>query len=107
MEKIKKALDGKKLKVPCYGEVFEVVFNIGKYFNRRTAIQLIIADTGEPFCVLSVNIPECELELDEVLIKTWSENEGAARVARNSGLFQDTGKRFQTGFTVAEIWKVL
>uniref|UniRef100_A0A6M3IK18 Uncharacterized protein n=1 Tax=viral metagenome TaxID=1070528 RepID=A0A6M3IK18_9ZZZZ len=78
-----------------------------KYMNGAKAIKIISEDC-EPFATLTVNIPEVihELEEDEILVKTWSENEEIANELRNSELFTDTGKRVSTGFVQAEIWKV-
>ena len=79
-----------------------------KCTNGARAIQ-IVSEGDEPFATLTVNIPHasCMIEKDEVLVKTWSENEEIANELRDCGIFQDTGKRVSTGFVQAEIWKVL
>ncbi len=46
------------------------------------------------------------MEKDGILVKTWSENEAFAKAALATGLFEDTGKRFPTGFVEAQIWKL-
>ena len=46
------------------------------YANSRKVIELFEAETGEPFCVATVNIPDAFLLKQEVVIKDYSENEG-------------------------------
>ena len=60
---------------------------------------------GEPFTVLSVNMPERAhlLAAGEFFAKTWGENEDIAEDALDSGIFRDTGRT--SGETVnAPIW---
>lgn len=108
-QRIKKALQGKKLEVSAFSQKYSTIFDVGKYSNNnRASIELIMDDyEGEPFCTLTCNLPDVELNNREVLIKTWSENEEVSECARKSGLFRDTGKRVPTGFVQAEIWEVL
>lgn len=49
---------------------------IAKYSNGRTAIQLYDAEDGIPLCKATVNMPEINIEPDELIIKDYSENEG-------------------------------
>jgi len=73
----------------------------------RAAIQ-ITSEYGEPYGTLTVNIPECPLqeEKGEILVKTWSENEHFSKKMMETGMFEDTGKRWGTGFVEAQIWRV-
>lgn len=66
------------------------------YSNRRRAIELVDS-MGLPYAKATVNIPEAELEDDEVLIKNWSENEGISEMLQSEGITEDTGKRVPTG----------
>lgn len=80
-----------------------------KYGNGRLAIQLVgVAqgmEDGEPFGMLTVNIPEVHLEPNEIIVKEWSENaEWAAQVARKLGYIRTT-RYVQTGFVEAFIWE--
>lgn len=75
------------------------------YPNNSPALQLNDA-SGEYYATLTVNVPDTKLEKDEILIKTWSENEKIAKTALDSGLFIDTGKRVKTGCVEAQIWKL-
>jgi hypothetical protein len=54
----------------------ELTLVSGRYQNGRLAIRAVNRD-GEPIATLTVNLPEVQLSEDEVLIKDWSENEGA------------------------------
>jgi hypothetical protein len=73
----------------------------------RVAIQAKSLD-NEPYGTLTVNIPECPLDENkgEILVKTWSENERFSKTVFDTGLFEDTGKRFGTGFVEAQVWRV-
>lgn len=85
-----------------FGKV-EVVLR--EYSNGRTAIQLIDPMDGEPITTLTVNLPEEPLKPGEFFIKGWSENEEICGDCRRSGLFHDTGRRVQTGWVQAEVWR--
>lgn len=76
------------------------------YGNNRTAIELLDKD-GASFAVLSVNLPDLPVPSgDHFWAKTWSENESLREPALVSGLFVDTGKRAQSGWVTAELWKI-
>jgi len=83
-----------------------VQFEIGQYQNGRTALQ-VISTSGEPYGVLSVNLPDVAIPDGCIAVKNWSENEPLAESAYNTGLFKNTGVRAQTGFCAAPIWQVL
>lgn len=68
-----------------------------KYQNGRTAIELVDAINGEPIAMATVNIPECALEEDEVIIKNYSENEGMLDALIGAGIIERTNK-VGTGF---------
>ena len=83
-----------------YGDMeVEVVL----YQTGGTAV--ILTQDGQCFATLSVNFPEVELEHNEFAVKTWSENEQVAADALASGLFVDTGKRIQSGYVEASVWR--
>jgi hypothetical protein len=86
----------------------EYYFDVGYYGGGAPSIELVDESEGYPevYARVTVNIPETKLEDDEVLIKSWSENEPIAEELRNSKFFRDTGKRIPTGYCEAEIWKV-
>lgn len=78
-----------------------------EYMNGRIAIQLNSVG-GTPFATLSVNLPS-EPNPPEGCFwaKTWSENAPLRSPALRSGLFEDTGRRVQTGFVLAELWRLV
>ena len=73
-------------------------------YGNRIALDLRSMD-GEPIARLTVNIPEASLEKGEFFVKAWSENERIAEDCLKSGLFWDTGKRVQTGWVEAQVWR--
>jgi len=77
--------------------------DITLYKTGGTAV--ILTQDGRRFATLSVNFPEVELEHNEFAVKTWSENEQIAEDALASGLFVDTGKRIQSGYVEASVWR--
>lgn len=100
-------LVGKVLKVNAFGSVYTTIFSVDYYrLTQKAAVELVMVDDGTPFCTLTCNIPGVELKDNEILVKTWSENEEVAACALTSGLFKDTGKRVPTGFVEAQIWEV-
>jgi hypothetical protein len=65
----------------------------------------LVADSGEPIAMLSVNMTECShlLSDGEFFAKTWSENALIADDALASGIFRDTGRR-SSDIVNAPIW---
>ena len=95
-------INGTKLNV-C-GEVVEM--KLHQYGNGRPAIQLI-DQIGCPFGMLTVNIPDIELEENEFCVKDWSENEVlVGAVMEQTDLFEDTGRAVKMGFVMAPIWRL-
>ena len=79
-------------------------FKTAHYKNGRLAIKLT-CEIG-PMAVLTVNLPEFELEEGEFFVKAYAENEPVADACRDSGIFCDTGKRVKIGYTEAEVWRL-
>lgn len=89
--------------VHVYGQ--DCHFQTAHYNNGRLAIKLM-CETG-PMAVLTVNLPEEELEEGEMFIKAYAENEPVADACRDSGIFCDTGKRVKISKWVeAEVWRL-
>jgi len=59
-----------------------------RYLNGALAIRAVDADTGEPVAVLTVNMPDIKLAPGEVLIKDYSENEGALETLLQAGVVE-------------------
>ena len=62
---------------------------------------------NETWGVLTVNIPEVELEEDEIIVKTYSENKEWATqlIQKLPETFIPTGKTVKTGFVECPIYK--
>lgn len=88
--------------ITAYGEELRLV--LGRYQNLRAAIRLESL-LGDPWGVLTVNLPEVPLGKGELLVKTYGENEPLRAPALASGLFQDTERRVKVGYAEVEVWK--
>ena len=87
-----------------FGE--ECCFVTKNYPNGRLALQVVTAQYGEPFGVLSVNVPDVNVPDGCIAVKNYSENEPLAAAAYETGLFEDTGVKAQTGFVSVPIWRI-
>ena len=58
---------------------------VSKYDNFRTALRLVTL-SGEPMCTATVNLPDRDLEINEVFIKDYSENEGVLGALQIAGV---------------------
>lgn len=98
--------------LPLYGKTVETRYGLASvvlavYFSGRLAISLVDEEDGEPIATLTVNDPETTLRADEILVKTWSENEEIAKVMAATGWFEDTGRRVQLNHVTAQVWRTL
>jgi hypothetical protein len=69
-------------------------------------LAVMLTKNGELFATLSVNLPDHPLGKDEFHAKTWSENAPLVEPLLASGLFIDTGRRVDCGFTQASVWRI-
>jgi len=93
-------IDGHKFEYN--GETFEL--RCSHYVNNRLAIRVL--SNGEPYTVLTVNIPAFGLGKKEIIVKTWSENKDICKIVlNNTNLFEDTDIQIPTGFCEASVWK--
>jgi len=74
--------------------------------SGKTAIVLMESATCCPFCTVTVNVPKIELAEDEVLAKTWSENDIVYKELIRNGFLIPTGLTVECGFSDASICKV-
>lgn len=86
--------------------------NLGYYgAGGRLAIKLLSDEEnadkgvyyGEPIAVATVNIPEIELNENEIIIKNHSENEGMLETLKQFGLITDTKRQISTGFVTVHV----
>lgn len=88
-----------------YGDILvEIVPK--KYGNNRLALLMVDALNKEPVTTVTVNIPEAPLNDDEIIVKSYSENEGMLEYLVENDLVEDTGKFIPTGFVVVNIVKM-
>lgn len=81
---------------------------LGKYAEGgRTSIHLVDADSGEPYCTATVNVPEEPLGPGEVIIKSYSENEGLLERMVEGGVVEPTGRIVQLGHAEAHVCRLL
>jgi len=80
-------------------------FETAHYGNGRLAIK-VMCEIGV-IAILTVNLPEHELEEGEFFVETYSENVPVADACRDSGIFCDTGKRVKISkYAEAEVWRL-
>ena len=84
--------------------------------NNTTSLSIqILEECGddaflEPYKDITTNIEGAEILLgeNEIMVKTWSENESFIQPLLETGYFEDTGKRIRVSqYCEAAIWKVL
>ncbi len=79
----------------------------GEYSNGRVAIEIIIKKTGEPMTVASLNLIHHHLEVDEVAIKNYSENEGVLEALIAANIISQPVRFISTGFIQAPVCKII
>jgi hypothetical protein len=75
------------------------------YADGNTCL-MAVSDIGEPYGILSVNIPESEIHEDCVWIKDWSENEGILEALVDSKLVESLPVTRPCGYTSAQLVKL-
>ena len=102
------AINSKGLVYKKYGPVYILP---RRYMNGRLALTIHGADdgdyVGERIAVITVNIPQFPLNAGEILVKSWSENEGMARWLDENGIAVDTGGRAPSGHVEAHVMQLL
>ena len=59
---------------------------VGYYENNRLALRLFDSATTEPVATCTTNVPCIPLEEDEVLVKSYGENEGMLEALITAGV---------------------
>lgn len=75
--------------------------------NNRTAIQLLDEKTKEVIATASVNLPDVEINDNEIAIKDWSENNGMIEALREAGIIGKTICTTPSGFCNIQICELL
>lgn len=81
----------------CYTETFPVVLDFKYFESGQRYIRLIHADEGDVVAKVTINVPEAELQPGEVIVKTWSENEGMLPFLLSNGIVKETGRQIILG----------
>lgn len=79
-----------------------VDFAVGRYSNNRLAIYLVKPVSRMKVANVTVNIPEIDLEPDEIVVMNWSENEGMLDFLLANELVEKTNRSVQMPFTGME-----
>lgn len=69
--------------------------------NRVMHLTVHHAETGEPLCVATTNVPGYRPAENHVLIKDWSENEGVFNALYSAGIISTVQRYVKTGFVKA------
>lgn len=78
---------------------------VERHYGHGTARYDCLSEQGEPYGTLTKVVPGVQLADGEVLIKTYSENEPFRQPLLESGLFEDTGRRVNSGYINLEVWR--
>lgn len=89
---------------------------IGRYNNGRIALQYEMLSEDEPWksqgymepaCTATINLPDEDLEADEVIIKDYSENQGLYDCMFRAGHVGPIIRHVKSGFIQAPVCKLL
>jgi hypothetical protein len=87
------------------GYVCDLLFQ--RYYNGRIAIQLVDHFDHEPIATATCNLPDVELDDDEIIIKNYSENKTMEKVLFEAGVIGPVLRTVPTGFVEVPICKFL
>ena len=96
-----------KTSIEFLGEDVNLELTASQYPNGRLAIVAFDLVDGCRFGTLTVNVPEVELDEGEIIVKTYSDNEGwVPQVLKNlSEHFIPIGKEVNLGYVTVPIYK--
>lgn len=78
-----------------------------EFYEDNLCCRLRLVDYEGPVATATVNPPSrYGLDIDEVAIKTWSENEGIVESLVEAGAIEDTGESLPVGRVFARICKL-
>jgi len=86
-------------------DVYTVWLEKAGYANGRVALMLN-SDEGQVACA-TVNLAEHDIQPDEIIVKTWGENEPMLDFLVTNHIVADTGREIRLGFVVAKVCKLL
>ena len=84
---------------------FKCEVMIQKYGTGNPAVRLLDIEDGMPIATASVNIDG--LDLDEVAIKDYSENEGMYDALLKAGVITPKHRNLSTGYVTVPVCKLI
>jgi len=92
--------------VSIMGNLYEnVSVVLGQYVETKQNAITIIDDEGV-IAKASIANPDIVLDVDEVIIKDYSENKGVFKSLIYNNIIEDTGRRFISGYEECPIAKI-
>lgn len=86
-------------------EAVDVVFH--RYLGSNNVAIRLVCETGEQWCMASVNVPGNPLSDELVAIKTYSENEGIDAILIRAGIIQSEPLRYLAcGHAITPIFRL-
>ena len=109
---MKLLVDKLEIRLPHYRGLCSL--HQAQYTNGAIALQLISIPDGkpgndfpEPVATCTVCLPEASLESTEVIIKSWSENEGMVLELQRHGAISPIKRFISTGYVTATVHDLL
>ena len=90
-----------------FGQTSKVCVSKRKYSNNRTALELIDVEDGIPYAIATVNLPDVLLQENEVLIKSYSENEGMLEFLIENNIVKHNGCGVNSGHVWIPVCELL
>lgn len=91
------------LQIERYGQA---VLLVGRYPSDGAIALCVNLIDGQPLCTFTTNLKSYGAPLadDEFHVNNW-DNEEVVEDIMATGLFDDTGKRWQSGYVSAPVWR--
>ena len=97
---------------------YDMILKKEEYQNGKTALVIIIGNgndaleemgmqPGDEYTVVTVNLPNVELQDNEICVKNYTENEGLFEQLIEQKILRDTGRKVKTGFVSIPIAELL
>ncbi len=91
--------------IKAYGEEHILTLSLDRYSDSGR-LAIIALSNGERYATITVNIPDYDVPVGHILVKTWSENSWVPQLLKVENTpFHDTGIRVRTGFMEAQLWR--
>ena len=90
---------------------WDCVVELGQYSNGRLAISLVSAKSdealdiyqGEQISTATVNVPEIFITASQVIVKSYSENEGMLQFLQDNGFVSEKTTTHSLGFVEVHV----